>query len=112
MIDEQSELISAMSSLNTHDERKPYDGPFLTEEIADIKLASLFLGYAFDLLINKEKLFNQKYINYCRSAIVFLNRTDWDGNKHSITHSMVAHSIIHIEAAIQLNKERNEISNK
>jgi hypothetical protein len=107
MISEQSELISAMSSLNMHDERKPYRGLFLTDEIDDIKKAYQELSSAFDLLKNKKEVSSDEYCEKCQNAINFLNQTE-NGVKHSEIHFDVAHSIQHIKAAILINSNRTK----
>ena len=109
-IDENSELISAMSALNTHDERKPYTGTFLTDDIPSVKLAYKLLIDAFDILMNNEKFYSERYINYCNSAIIFLNRREDENElKYCNIHPMIAHSIEHIECAIKINKRRKKI---
>ena len=97
--DENSELISARSALNTHDERKEYTGTFLTDEIPEVKNAYDYLIKAFDILMNREYFYSKIYINYCNTAIECLK-------EQRKIHSLVEHSIEHINAAIEVNSKR------
>lgn len=96
---EQSELISAMSALNTHDERKEFTGPYLTDEIEEVKQAHKYLRDAFGL--HEEDVFNGEYIINCDNAIEVL-KTEVDGEALNITHPMIEHAIEHIKAAMKI----------
>ena len=97
--DEQSELISAMSALNTHDERNPYTGPFLTDEIEEVKQAQDYLRGAFHLHDND--VYDGEYIIRLDNAKSLLN-SEIQGEKLWETHSMIKHALEHIDAAMKV----------
>lgn len=86
------ELIQAMSALNTHDERKPYIGKFITDEIAKVKQAYMFLYNSYDLS-------KKQRIEYCYLAINKLREDELN-----TIHPMVQHAIEHILSAIEVDQ--------
>lgn len=103
--DEQLELISAMSAMNMHDERKEYTGEFLTDEIPEVAAAHNMLMDAFRM--HENGVFNGEYIVKCDDAIQLL-KTVVDGEALNVTHSILNHSIEHIEAAMQVYEGKHE----
>ena len=102
---EQSELISAISALNTHDTRKPFDGTFFTDNIDEVDQAATKLRLAFD---SHEDYFDDVYIMHCSTAIELL-QDDFEGEKLTETHNMLEHAVKHILAAIKTYKDKHEV---
>jgi len=103
---EQSELISAMSAMNTHDTRKDYDGTFLSDEIQNVALAMESARSAFDL--HEDDFFDDVYIMHCSTAIELL-QDDFEGEKLTDTHYMLEHAVDHIQAAIKTYKAKHDM---
>ena len=83
------EMIGAMSSLNTHDERKPYTGPFLTDEIQEVAEAYKKLYDAYT-----------EYPDPVYAIIMCNEAIDMLSTEELSVHQMIAHSIEHIKSAI------------
>ncbi len=88
-----SELISAMSAMNTPDDRKEYNGDYLTDDINEVRLAHNKCSIAIGTVDVSE--FN----TLCNDAIKLL-QTPVENERLCETHSLLEHSIEHIKAAV------------